>query len=145
MSRTVLEIIEEKGWSRDETADKAGINRKTLTNFIGSGTPLGEENLRKLARVLGVRVDEIEKIQPKKQESGVFRDVPPTIGHDSGTVLALQSLRLLATHLVEQIEFYLREAERSMRKSERVSSTKGDAAEELLAEAEKEEPGQTPE
>ena len=50
---TILDILEERGWSQSELAEKTGYTQKHICQLIERHASITEEIALKLARVLG--------------------------------------------------------------------------------------------
>ena len=50
---TILDALEEKGWTQSELADRTGYTRKHINQLIKGNAPINEETALKLERALG--------------------------------------------------------------------------------------------
>src|SRR5439155_10391522 len=50
---TILDIIEERGWSQTELATRLGYSEKHVSQLVNGKVPLSDETAMRLERVLG--------------------------------------------------------------------------------------------
>jgi len=64
--KTIREYREERGWTQFELAVKVGVTPGAVSNWERGVSEPKVSQLRKLAEVFGVRMDEIILIEPRE-------------------------------------------------------------------------------
>ena len=68
--KTIVELRKERGWSQHELAVKLGVTAATVYNWERGKNEPNVSTFRRLARILGVSMDEIALVGEQQAEQG---------------------------------------------------------------------------